>query len=148
MRPEEIKRVLPQREPMLMVDDILDLVPGEAVTGYKKVKDDEFWAKGHFPGNPVFPGVLLIEHVAQVSLFLAYCPDGAPLKKVYLAKVEQMKFLNPVTPGMELYTEIKKELESGGFIRVSAVVYIGKERKIKAASGKLTCYVEEGTEGE
>lgn len=146
MNQDEIKKILPQREPMLMVEDILEITPGEAVTGYKKVRGNEFWAKGHFPGNPVFPGVLLIEHMAQVSLFLAYQADGPAFRRVYLAKVDQVKFLTPVAPGMELYTEVKKIMESGGFIKASAVVYIGSEKKERAAVGKLTCYLETGSE--
>lgn len=141
MELEEIKKILPQREPLLMVDDILELTAGERVLGYKKVGHNEFWTEAHFPGNPVFPGVLLIEHMAQVSLFLIH-EEKKTLKKVYLAKVDQVKFFQPVLPGAELFTEVKKEIESGGFVKVSAVVYIDKERQRKAASGKLTCYAE------
>lgn len=142
MRQEEIKTVLPQRGSMRMVDDILELTPGETVTGYKKIKKDEFWAEGHFPGNPVFPGVLLIEHMAQTALFLQYCKKEISFQKVYLAKVDQIKFLSVVIPGMELYTEIKKISEIGGFIKASATVYIGQDKKKIAATGKLTCYLE------
>lgn len=142
MNQEEIKKILPQREPMLMVDEILEIVRGESVIGYKKVRENEFWADGHFPENPVFPGVLLIEHMAQVTLFLAYREGGVSFKKVYLAKVDQIKFLTAVLPGMELYTEVRKISETGGFIKVAATVYIGQDRKEIAAAGKLTCYLE------
>lgn len=124
-----------------MVDDILALVPGESVTGYKKVGAKEVWVKGHFPGAPVFPGVLLIEHMTQVSLFLSYGKARETLP--YLARVDQVKFLNPVYPGEELYTEVRKLSSGAGFVKTEAIIYIGSNKEKKAAVGKLTCYLGE-----
>lgn len=142
MKTEEIKEVLPQREPMLMVDDILEVVPGEKAVGYKKIREDEFWAKGHFPRNPIFPGVLLIEHMAQVGLFLIRYGKKDKIRNIYLAKVEDMKFLSPVLPGMGLYTEVKKKTEVGNLVQLTGICYTDGEKKRKAASGKLICYLE------
>lgn len=141
MNREELLRVLPQREPMRMVDDILEIVPGERVVGYKTIRSDEVWVKGHFPGKPVFPGVLLIEHMAQVSLFLGYRPGEETASLPSLARVDMVKFLSPVLPGMELYTEVKLLTAGAGFVKAEAAVFKDKERTQAAAKGKLTCYL-------
>lgn len=141
MSKEELLQVLPQRDPMLMVDDILEYSFGERAVGVRKIREDEVWIQGHFPGDPVFPGVLLIEHMAQVALFLAYSPDKTQKGKPYLARVDMVKFLVPVVPGMELYTEVKALAEGAGFIKAEAVTYIDTDRKKVAARGKLTCYL-------
>jgi 3-hydroxyacyl-[acyl-carrier-protein] dehydratase len=66
---KEIEQALPHRPPFLMVDGILDIVPNQSVVGYKEVREDEPWFKGHFPGEPLFPGVLIIETMAQIGGF-------------------------------------------------------------------------------
>lgn len=147
MRPEMIRKILPQREPMLMVDDILEVRYKESVLGYKKIRASEGWAKGHFPDMPVFPGVLLIEHMAQTALFLWVKGEESETEgskqKPYLAKVEQVKFLKPVLPGMELYTYVKEITESLGFVKVRAEVFADREQTEKIAAGRIVCYLGE-----
>lgn len=144
MKKEEILQTLPQRPPMLMVDDILEVVPGRYAVGYKKIKNDEAWVQGHFPGEPVFPGVLLIEHMAQTALFLFAKGQGG--QKPYLAKVEQMKFLLPAMPGAELFTRVEKLSAAAGFVKVHAVSALDALRKKTAAKGVLVCYLGENME--
>ena len=64
---EEIKKIIPQREPFLMIDEVEQFVPGESCTAYKNVNEDEYYFKGHFPGNPIMPGVLMVEALAQTG---------------------------------------------------------------------------------
>ena len=64
---EEIKKIIPQREPFLMIDEVEEYTPGENCTAYKKVTADEYYFKGHFPGNPIMPGVLMVESLAQTG---------------------------------------------------------------------------------
>lgn len=96
MTKEEIKEVLPHREPMLLVDEIVKNDDG-TVTGFYTVRGDEFFVKGHFPDMPVVPGVILCEMAAQSScMLMADCVKG---KITLFAGMNNVKFKTPVKPG-------------------------------------------------
>src|SRR5213080_5518488 len=103
----EIRRILPHRYPMLLVDRIEELET-ERVVGIKNVTANEPFFSGHFPDFPVMPGVLIVEAMAQVAgvLVLKSMPDRHK-KLVLLASVEQAKFRRPVLPGDQLRIEMK-----------------------------------------
>ncbi|MEG0963156.1 MAG: 3-hydroxyacyl-ACP dehydratase FabZ [Lachnospiraceae bacterium] len=142
MEKEEILQVLPQRYPMLMVDDILEVEPEKYVRGYKKIAKDDVWIQGHFPEEPIFPGVLIIETIAQTALFLKHQKETKK-NHPYLAKVDQIKFVKPVRPGDELFIEIHLAMKGAGFEKVKAAVYLDDKSTILVAKGTLTCYVGE-----
>jgi 3-hydroxyacyl-[acyl-carrier-protein] dehydratase len=96
---EQIKEILPHREPFLFVDEILEVLPGEYVIGKKVVREDEVFFKGHFPVYPIFPGVLIVETMAQVSAFIILTlPDKKNLFG-YFAGIDKFRFKKVVRPG-------------------------------------------------
>ncbi len=101
----EISRILPHRYPFLMVDKVIDLVPDKRIVGIKNVTINEPFFQGHFPDNPVMPGVLVVEAMAQVSGILAY-KSGIQWSSVYFMSIERAKFRKPVLPGDQLRLEI------------------------------------------
>jgi 3-hydroxyacyl-[acyl-carrier-protein] dehydratase len=100
----KILEILPHRYPFVLVDRVTEIVPHERIVGHKMVSYNEPWTSGHFPGNPVFPGVLIIEALAQVSGILAYASDPFdPMTSLmYFLGVDKMKFRHTVTPGDRL----------------------------------------------
>lgn len=102
----EILRILPHRYPFLMVDRILELEPGRRVVGIKNVTFNEEFFQGHFPGNPVMPGVLILEAMAQVAgVGLLVAQPEAERKLPYLTGVDRCRFRRPVLPGDQLRIE-------------------------------------------
>ncbi len=99
----DILRILPHRYPFLLVDRILEVDPGKKVVGLKNVTINEEFFQGHFPGNPVMPGVLLIEAMAQVGAFmLIAATDGPRRRELRLAGLDAVRFRRPVVPGDQI----------------------------------------------
>lgn len=107
----DIIKILPHRPPFLLVDLITELELGERVVGIKNVTIDEPFFEGHFPGNPIMPGVLIIEAMAQVGGILARLsvPESMQLdasKAIYFAAIDKVKFRKPVVPGDQIIFEL------------------------------------------
>lgn len=101
---EEIQDILPQRYPFLLIDRITEVEPGKRVVALKNVSINEKFFEGHFPGQPIMPGVLIIEAMAQACIVLFYASKKMEKNKkmaYYLGNVK-MRFLNPVFPGDQL----------------------------------------------
>lgn len=101
---EAIKELLPHRDPFLMLDEVLECTPHESVVTVKNVSADEPHFAGHFPGNPVLPGVLIVEAMAQAGGVLSHIShlDLEPKPLYFLARVEDARFRRPVVPGDRL----------------------------------------------
>lgn len=106
---EEIKRILPHRYPFLLVDRILSLDLGKYIKGLKNVTINEPFFVGHFPHNPIMPGVLIIEALAQVGGILALLstPEHLGNPAVYLMSLDKVRFRRPVVPGDQLILELE-----------------------------------------
>jgi beta-hydroxyacyl-ACP dehydratase FabZ len=120
----EIMTILPHRYPFLLLDRILELVPGERAVGIKNVTIDEAYFMGHFPSNPVMPGVLIIEALAQLG-GTTILPKGEMQRRIaYLAGIERAKFRRPVTPGDTLWMEtvVLKTRGNIGWVEATAKV--------------------------
>ena len=104
---EEIKQIIPQREPFLMIDEVEEYIPGEMATAYKYVKEDEWYFKGHFPGNPIMPGVLIVESLAQTGAVSILSLPENKNKNALFGGIDKMKFKKQVVPGDKLKLEVK-----------------------------------------
>ncbi len=103
---KEIQQVLPHRYPFLLVDKIIDLQPGGKAVGIKNVTMNEEFFRGHFPGDPIMPGVLIVEALAQVAGVLSFRSGATPGQAVYFLSIERAKFRKPVIPGDQLKLEV------------------------------------------
>ena len=107
---EQIIELLPHREPMLLIDELINIVKLSKATAIMNVKKDSFFVQGHFPGEPVMPGVLIVEAFGQAAAALtAHGIDAKEYanKLVYLMGVDKARFRNPVLPDCELHLEIE-----------------------------------------
>ena len=123
----EILSVLPHRYPFLMIDRIIDIDRDESAVGIKNVTVNEPIFQGHFPGEPIFPGVLIIEGMAQTAGAIAIAHDqakGGARKLVYLLTIDKCKFRKPAVPGDRIEYHIRKSRRRGnmGWYEARAVV--------------------------
>lgn len=118
MTKEEIRQYNPHRDPIQLVDEILSLVPGESITGIYHVPEDMAIFQGHFPGNPVFPGVYSIECMAQTSNLMLAVIDRYKGKVPLLFKVDNALFRAQIKPGdtITVQAEVIKESKEKAII--------------------------------
>lgn len=104
---EQIKEIIPQREPFLMIDEVEEYIPGESCIAYKNVREDEYYFKGHFPGNPIMPGVLMVEALAQTGAVAILSMEENKGKNALFGGINNLKFKKQVVPGDRLKLEVK-----------------------------------------
>ena len=132
---EEIKKIIPQREPFLMIDEVEEFIPGESATAYKYVDKNEWYFKGHFPGNPIMPGVLITESLAQTGAVAILSMEENKGKNALFGGIDKMKFKKMVVPGDVLKLEVKIIKKKGPVGIGEAIATVNG--KI-AAKGELT----------
>jgi 3-hydroxyacyl-[acyl-carrier-protein] dehydratase len=103
---KEIQRILPHRYPFLLVDRVLQVEPGAKAIGIKQVSINEPFFQGHFPGNPIMPGVLIVEALAQVGAVALLSQEEYKGKMAYFAGIDNFRFRKPVLPGDTLRMEV------------------------------------------
>jgi len=104
---KDIQKLLPHRYPFLLVDRIIEMEPGIRALGIKNVTINEGFFQGHFPEQPIMPGVLIIEALAQVAGVLAFSSEASEGRSVYFMSIEKAKFRRPVFPGDQLKLDVK-----------------------------------------
>ena len=103
----EILQILPHRYPFLLIDKILELIPGESVTAIKNITINEPYFQGHFPSQPVMPAVFSLECIAQAGAFLLLNTLEEPLKKnAFISAIDKARFRQPVLPGDQLRIDV------------------------------------------
>ena len=119
----DIMKKLPHRYPFLLVDRIIAMEPSVSITGIKNVTINEPFFQGHFPGQPIMPGVLIIEAMAQVGGVLAFS-TGTDAKTVFFMSIEKAKFRKPVVPGDQLKMELRVIQQRGNVWKLSGVAKV------------------------
>ena len=116
-----IQRMIPHRYPMLMIDKVVDVVPNVRATGIKNVTINEWYFQGHFPAEPVMPGVLIIEAMAQTAAVLVVATLGPENegRLTYFMSVESARFRKPVIPGDTIQVHVEKQRNRGPVWRFS-----------------------------
>lgn len=119
---ERIMTMIPHRYPFLLVDRVVDLVEGESAIGIKNVSINEPFFQGHFPGNPVMPGVLIVEAMAQTAGVVVIHSLGQDrgAKIVYFMSIDSARFRKPVKPGDQLRIHVTKKAQRGSAWKFSA----------------------------
>ncbi len=104
---KEIENIIPQRDPFLMIDEVEEYVPGQSAIAYKYVNENEWYFKGHFPGNPIMPGVLITESLAQTGAIAILSLEENKGKNALFGGIDKMRFKKTVVPGDKLKLEVK-----------------------------------------
>lgn len=131
----EVQAILPHRYPFLLVDRVVEFDSGRRAVGLKNVTVNDPYFQGHFPGRPVFPGVLIVEALAQLGGVLAIrssSVEGSPI--VYLTGIDKAKFRKPVIPGDQIRLEVEVIKRRPPFWKMQGKAFVGNDLVCEAES--------------
>jgi 3-hydroxyacyl-[acyl-carrier-protein] dehydratase len=131
----EIEAILPHREPFLLLDEVTEIEPGVRVVARKHVREDEWYLAGHFPGNPIMPGVLMVEALAQTGAVAVLSEESNKGKLALFAGIDDVRFKRLVRPGDTLELECVLERVRGPVGRGKAKATVDGELAVR---GTLT----------
>jgi 3-hydroxyacyl-[acyl-carrier-protein] dehydratase len=136
---DAIQSILPHRAPFLLLDEVVDLVPGERVAATYRVPEDGWWFAGHFPERPVMPGVLIVEAMAQTGAVAVLAEEENRGRIAFFAGIDDCRFKRVVSPGETLSLVCEIDQVRGPIGRGKATAHVGDAL---AARGTLTFAVE------
>ena len=132
---EQILNLLPHREPMLLIDELKNIKKLSSATAIVNVKKDSFFVQGHFPGQPVMPGVLIVEAFGQAAAALTAAGIDRSVyqnKLVFLMSIEKARFRNPVVPDCKLELKIEAIRSHGKVWKYKGEAYVGEKKMADA----------------
>jgi 3-hydroxyacyl-[acyl-carrier-protein] dehydratase len=135
---DEIEKIIPHREPFLLIDEVLELEPGRRVVARREVRADDWWFAGHFPGRPVMPGVLTVEAIAQTGAVAVLVEEENRGKLAFFAGIDGCKFKRVVEPGDTLTLECEIVQQRGPIGKGKGTARVGDELAVQTA---LTFFV-------
>jgi 3-hydroxyacyl-[acyl-carrier-protein] dehydratase len=136
----EIEAILPHRDPFLLLDEVVEIEPGARVVARKRVRAEEWYLAGHFPGRPIMPGVLIVEAMAQAGAVAVLSEEENRGKLALFAGIDGVRFKRVVEPGDELELTCELERVRGPIGRGKATATVAGDL---AARGTLTFAVEQ-----
>ena len=139
----EVSKKLKQRPPFQMIEKVTELEPGRSAVGIKTVSVNDPWFAGHFPGQPILPGVLVVEACAQLCPIASEGEETDPNGLNVLLKIDNFKFLKPVLPGDVMTISVRRKSGSGPLVSFDASVTVDGEIRSKG-SLSFTAIAREG----